>query len=112
MHDFSPFNNSNISNGNQANAFANSNLINQHLRPKSPISMQSPPMSPISRMPLSPKSPRQRYSSSLASNSNTSKSLNNQVGDFLPTQNFHFTLNEINQFKLKRCRVSFITWCN
>lgn len=87
VHDFLPFNNSNISNINQSNPFNNTtassniNLINQHLRPKSPISMQSPPMSPISRMPLSPKSPRQRYSSALVSNSNSSKSLNNQFNN-------------------------------
>jgi len=86
LHDFSPYSNSN--NLSQVNAFNNNttnnsnNLVNQHLRPKSPISMQSPPMSPISRMPLSPKSPRQRYSSSIVSNTNTSKSLNNQVSVF------------------------------
>lgn len=38
------------------------NLVNSHLRSKSPPSLHSPPMSPISRTPNSPKSPRQRQS--------------------------------------------------
>lgn len=50
-------------------------------RSKSPPSMHSPPMSPVSRMPLSPKSPRQRQSNVLMNinlnNSNTNTNITN-----------------------------------
>ena len=50
-------------------------------RSKSPPSMHSPPMSPVSRMPISPKSPRQRQSNVLMNininNSNTNINNNN-----------------------------------
>ena len=54
-------------------------------RPKSPPSMHSPPMSPINRMPLSPKSPRQRQSNILMNinlnNSNTNNNNNNNLSN-------------------------------
>ena len=50
-------------------------------RSKSPPSMHSPPMSPVSRMPISPKSPRQRQSNILMNinlnNSNTNTNITN-----------------------------------
>ncbi len=56
------------------------NLVNSHLRSKSPPSLHSPPMSPISRTLNSPKSPRQRQSlSGLNNNGNSNASLINSA---------------------------------
>jgi hypothetical protein len=59
------------------------NLSLNHHRSKSPPSLQSPPMSPISRMPLSPKSPRQRSAVGLSTNYVNSNNLS------LPQQHQH-----------------------
>lgn len=65
------YSNAGYINNQQINNIASSlnNLVNSHLRSKSPPSLHSPPMSPINRTPNSPKSPRQRQS--LLTNGNT-----------------------------------------
>jgi hypothetical protein len=63
----------------QQQSFYNQNLNNSSTRSKSPPSMQSPPMSPLGRMPISPKSPRQRHSNTMMMmlNNNNNLSANN-----------------------------------
>lgn len=76
-------------------------------RSKSPPSMHSPPMSPVSRMPVSPKSPRQRQSNILMNinlnNSNTNTSINNNVnsnvGGFQKMTNLPLQVCTINFFE-------------
>lgn len=50
-----------------------------NLRSKSPPSLHSPPMSPVSRTPQSPKSPRQRQSILNTNNNNNSNNNNNTI---------------------------------
>lgn len=51
------------------NSQTNTNSSN-HMRSKSPPSLHSPPMSPVSRMPNSPKSPRSRNLLNINGNNN------------------------------------------
>jgi hypothetical protein len=90
-------------------------------RSKSPPSMHSPPMSPVSRMPISPKSPRQRQSNILMnininnSNTNINNNTNLNAAGFqkmanLPLQvcTVEFFLSIFENFKIEKESIQIV----
>ena len=66
--------------------------------------MQSPPMSPISRMPLSPKSPRQRQANILMNiNLNNSSNNNGNNNNLINTNNANIGYQKMANMPLQVC---------